>query len=587
VQLTVGNPAVESHETTFWRAIIILGKGQRVRVVKMRKIVLFIFIITCTTLLLLFVCAKNVNQDEGTYAHPIPPDVQLTDGINSIAGSVKIDNWHYRGKDNKFYLYKNESFVNSTVIDNIIDNAVDNDYINDSVINNSAVNDGNVNDSVTDNSAPNDKGYIISKNQDVSNNLDENNNQEVLFYNGNLTLKFDYTSDSYKYNQYHYPDKLDLQIFHKDNLIFQDDKIVLNNRFQNEQGNEQNNKLKNELKDEIQDNLLSELDYPIFQPKENGELLYKITASWNESESVNRGFYGQAIYEFAFFNDVPTEFKVSSYQTFPGELVTISAKYVNEDEKITLKSDLVESEIPFYKYEHGQIAVLPLSYNLHPSDYVIELQVERVERAKQIEQVEQSGSSDTEGKKDEITISVLPKDFPIQYLTVSDEVDKSTRNDEAYEEYNKYVGAVRKTNTPVKMWDGVFLKPVEGRITTEFGMRRFVNNAPTSYRHSGIDIAADKGTPVKATNSGKVILARHLILTGNTVIIDHGFGIISWSYHMDSINVKEGDDLVRGQIIGTVGSTGFSTGPHLHFAISVHDVFTNPWTLFEHEPAGL
>ena len=79
----------------------------------------------------------------------------------------------------------------------------------------------------------------------------------MLFYNGNLTLKFDYTSDSYKYNQYHYPDKLDLQIFHKDNLIFQDDKIVLNNRFQNEQGNEQNNKLKNELKDEIQDNLLS------------------------------------------------------------------------------------------------------------------------------------------------------------------------------------------------------------------------------------------------------------------------------------------------------------------------------------------
>ena len=53
---------------------------------------------------------------------------------------------------------------------------------------------------------------------------------------------------------------------------------------------------------------------------------------------------------------------------------------------------------------------------------------------------------------------------------------------------------------------------------------------------------------------------------------------------MDSIQVKEGDDLIKGQIIGTVGSTGFSTGPHLHFAISVHDVFTNPWTLFEHEP---
>ena len=63
------------------------------------------------------------------------------------------------------------------------------------------------------------------------------------------------------------------------------------------------------------------------------------------------------------------------------------------------------------------------------------------------------------------------------------------------------------------MWDGVFLQPVEGRITTEFGMRRFVNNAPTSYRHSEIDIAADKGVPVKAPNSGKVNFIRHLILT--------------------------------------------------------------------------
>ena len=134
------------------------------------------------------------------------------------------------------------------------------------------------------------------------------------------------------------------------------------------------------------------------------------------------------------------------------------------------------------------------------------------------------------------------------------------------------------------MWHGEFIQPVEGKITTEFGMRRFVNNAPTSYRHSGIDIAADKGTSVKAANSGKVILAQYLILIGNTVLIDHGYGIISWNYHMDSIAVKAGDNVIKGEIIGTVGSTGFSTGPHLHFAISVHDVFCNPWTFFKHEP---
>jgi len=608
----------------------------------MRKSILFVFKITCAIFLLLFVCVKNVNHDEELYVPPIPPDIQLTDGINSITGSLKMDNWNYRGKDNKFYRYQNGN------------------VINDNAINGSAVNNEN---------------SMVSEKPDFSNNF--NSNLQVLLYNGNLNLKLSYNSNKYSY--YHYPDKLNLQIYYKDNLIFQEDKIVLKNKLENElknelkdglenkpknkpenrlenalkndMENELENDLNNMLKNEFSDSILSELNYTVFQPKEDGLLLYKITASWYESESAGRGFYGQVIYEFAFYNDVPIEFEISSSQTFPGELVTISAKYVNEDEKITLKSDLVESEIPFYKYEHGQIAVLPLSYNLQPSNYVIELQVKQVEQAEQTEQIwhveqgkqdgtaeqnEQLGSSDTESKTGantkadtnsktspydkssnshdknvqdvslkesyqlkeskefkepkeahRITISVLPKDFPIQYLTVTDEVDKSTRNDEAYEEYNKYVGAARKTETPVKMWDGVFLEPVEGRITTEFGMRRFVNNAPTSYRHSGIDIAADKGTPVKATNSGKVILARHLILTGNTVLIDHGFGIISWSYHMDNIKVKECDDLVKGQIIGTVGSTGFSTGPHLHFAISVHDVFTNPWTLFEHEPAGL
>ncbi|NSW90837.1 MAG: M23 family metallopeptidase [Firmicutes bacterium] len=455
----------------------------------MRKFIIICIISVCTISMFLFINVNNVNRDEEFYTSTIPPDIELTDGTHSVKGSIKTGNWYYRGKNNKFYPFPD-------------DNA------------------------------------IISENKDVLYNLDDK--PEVLFYNGNLILKCS-----------HNPDKLNLQIFKKNNLIFQEDSIVLENG-------------------------LSESEcplsgYSIFQPKEEGELLYKITAFWYESGSADRGFYGEAIYEFAFVNDVPIEFEVSSSQTFPGELLTIFAKYANEDEDIFLKSDLAKSDLPFYKYEHGKFAILPLSYDLKPSDYIVSLTAENVNLINKKESYE-------------ITISVLPKEFPIQYLTISEEVDQSTRNDAAYEEYNKYIGAVRKTDTPVKMWDGVFLKPVEGRITTEFGMRRFVNNAPTSYRHSGIDIAADIGTPVKATNSGKVILARHLILTGNTVLIDHGYGIISWNYHMDSIAVKEGDDLIKGQIIGEVGSTGFSTGPHLHFAISVHDVFTNPWTLFEQEP---
>ena len=275
------------------------------------------------------------------------------------------------------------------------------------------------------------------------------------------------------------------------------------------------------------------------------------------------------------------EFEISSTETYPGELLTIYARYADEGEEIVLKSDLIKADVPFFKYKEGKFAIIPLSYDLQPSDYNISLTVKDNSRE---DQDREKGNQGKGTKTYNITVKVLPKDFPIQHLTISEEVDQATRNDEAYEEYDKYVGAVRKTVTPEKMWDGAFLKPVEGRITTEFGMRRFVNNAPTSYRHSGIDIAAATGTPVKAANSGRVILARYLTLTGNTVLIDHGYGIISWSYHMDSIDVSEGEYVTKGQIIGKVGSTGFSTGPHLHFAVSVNDIFTNPWTLFKQEP---
>ena len=87
---------------------------------------------------------------------------------------------------------------------------------------------------------------------------------------------------------------------------------------------------------------------------------------------------------------------------------------------------------------------------------------------------------------------------------------------------------------------------------------------------------------IAAANNGKILFADFLQLTGNTVVIDHGFGLKSFYYHMDSLNVKEGDMVQTGDIVGTVGSTGYSTGPHLHYSLLVNNVFINPWTAFEH-----
>lgn len=304
-------------------------------------------------------------------------------------------------------------------------------------------------------------------------------------------------------------------------------------------------------------------DMPV--PEEQGLYTYEIKLTYDESP-LKGPYHGNLCYRFQVLIENPVEYRFSHGEIQPGELFYVTIRYPEDFVDYSLTSDISDISYPFYDGDDVKVAIYPLSYTLtgRLCNFYIKDSTGNI-----LAQTE---------------VNIIDKDFPIQYLTVSSEIDSSTRNDEAYAEYDKVIGPVRKTNTPEKFWEGTFLKPVEGRITTEFGMRRFVNNAPTSYRHSGIDIAANMGTPIMATNSGRVILSRHLILIGNTVLIDHGYGMISWNYHMDTLGVELGDMVKKGDIIGTVGTTGFSTGPHLHFAISVHDIFTNPWTLFDAEP---
>jgi murein DD-endopeptidase MepM/ murein hydrolase activator NlpD len=122
--------------------------------------------------------------------------------------------------------------------------------------------------------------------------------------------------------------------------------------------------------------------------------------------------------------------------------------------------------------------------------------------------------------------------------------------------------------------------PIEGRLTTDFAEIRYVNNEISSSRHSGIDLAAPTGTEVKAPNNGKVTLAMNdLLSTGNTLVIDHGMGLFTSYYHLDTITVKVGDVVEKGSIVGTVGTTGFSTGPHLHYAVSIYNSYVNTYQI--------
>ena len=128
---------------------------------------------------------------------------------------------------------------------------------------------------------------------------------------------------------------------------------------------------------------------------------------------------------------------------------------------------------------------------------------------------------------------------------------------------------------PRRLWSGRFTTPVPGRVNGAFGSRS-VFNGEARQPHGGADFLSPTGTPIHAPNSGRVLLARDLYFTGNTVVIDHGLGIFSLLAHLSVVAVREGQMVTRGDIIGQVGATGRVTGAHLHWAVRMNGARVDP-----------
>jgi murein DD-endopeptidase MepM/ murein hydrolase activator NlpD len=143
------------------------------------------------------------------------------------------------------------------------------------------------------------------------------------------------------------------------------------------------------------------------------------------------------------------------------------------------------------------------------------------------------------------------------------------------EEERKRLREIFATVTPEKFWRGAFRVPLDGATTGgNFGRRRVLNGQPGSP-HSGVDFPAPTGTPVYAAQRGRVVLAEPLYFSGNTVIIDHGWGVYTLYGHFAEIDVKPGDAIEAGGLLGKVGATGRVTGPHLHWGLTVNRARVN------------
>ncbi|HHL39774.1 MAG TPA: M23 family metallopeptidase [Deltaproteobacteria bacterium] len=140
------------------------------------------------------------------------------------------------------------------------------------------------------------------------------------------------------------------------------------------------------------------------------------------------------------------------------------------------------------------------------------------------------------------------------------------------------LGGALEDSAARRLWKGPFLMPAEGRISSSFGLRRILNGKPRSP-HTGLDIGAPAGRAVRASNSGTVTLTGERYFSGLTVVIDHGLGLSTMYFHLSEVLVKEGERVERGQIIGRVGSTGRSTGPHLHWGVWLSGARVDPRSL--------
>jgi murein DD-endopeptidase MepM/ murein hydrolase activator NlpD len=184
-----------------------------------------------------------------------------------------------------------------------------------------------------------------------------------------------------------------------------------------------------------------------------------------------------------------------------------------------------------------------------------------------------------------LELTVRPKKFETQYLTVTKQMAGMRQDTERIQADQKKIDAARSKSQPEFLFSSAFIQPAAGRLSTPFGYTRYVNGKYDSS-HTAIDLAAKEGTPVKAANDGVVGLADSLYLTGNSIYIDHGMGLFSQYAHLSELRVKAGDRVKRGEIIGLVGSTGFSTGPHLHFTFWANNVPVNPNLFFNTTPFG-
>jgi hypothetical protein len=246
-----------------------------------------------------------------------------------------------------------------------------------------------------------------------------------------------------------------------------------------------------------------------------------------------------------------------------GAVVQLLLKGVKDGD--TVKGVWREQPLEFFRLgeeEYGSL--LGIDLRLGPGSYPLEVQVDSP--------VNSSQTSSTH-------IKVIKEDFGVQRLTLPKNMvslDPPTLK-RVRKEAAKFSELWYK-HTPKRYWHGSFVRPVPGKLTTPFGLGRILNGERRSP-HSGVDLRASMGEPVRAVNHGRVVLVGSFYFHGKAVVLDHGWGLYTMYFHLSEVNVSLHDLVGKNFIIGLAGSTGRSTGPHLHWGVRLGGARVDPFAL--------
>ena len=255
-------------------------------------------------------------------------------------------------------------------------------------------------------------------------------------------------------------------------------------------------------------------------------------------------------------NSYALDIELKPDEVNPGDIIFLKA---GNDTTSYPEAEFLDKKFKFYSTgKEYLIALVPVEVSTPPGDYTVSIK---------------------DGEESQIlNVKVKSYEFPSKKLTVSEKkVTLSAVDEKRVEEEYLLQQKIWKMGTE-KAWNGGFIMPTDTPVSEKFGVKRIFNEKKTSL-HRGIDLKGKTGTPVRAINSGKVVLRKNLFYGGDTLVLDHGMGLLSVYMHLSEFNVPEDAVVEKGEIVGLVGMTGRATGPHLHMSVKLQGVSVNPLAL--------